>query len=547
MTKFSLVELTPERVSRLNDVEIDGEYEIDRTVEIERLAALDPIDYDVARAEAANRLGIRTATLDSVIAKKRRDLGLQTDDNEVGQGRAVKMSDVLRWPDPISGSDLATQLAAAAKTYAVMPEITADTVALWVMHTWLMDKFRISPRLAVTSPTKGCGKTTVLRFLNQVVRRAKRAGSISPPALFRAVEQFQPTVLLDETEKYIEHGSDLHALLNEGHCKGATILRVLGEKMELREFSIFGAVAFAANGRLPDDLEQRSIVVQMQRRRADENVSELREDRCEPLRDLARMCARWAEDYACEVGEIDPDMGELINRTADNWRPLFAIADAIGSDWPDRIREAAASLAPRESESTGPMLLADIRGGFDDKHADRLFSVDICEALTAMEGRPWAEWKAGKPITPNQLARLLKPFGIATNTTIRVGTQTAKGYHRHQFERLWETYLAGQGDHERSQGNNADEMGASSAFQKATAAPVVTFQKCEKPPSNGHCYHVTDEMPAMTGFGGPFARRCAQCGKDGNVMEFYSASANPIWLHWTCATDWQAANGSAPQ
>ena len=61
----------------------------------------------------------------------------------------------------------------------------------------------------------------MLRFLNKVVRRPKRAGSISPPALFRAVEMFQPTILLDETEKYIEHGGDLHALLNEGHCKAA--------------------------------------------------------------------------------------------------------------------------------------------------------------------------------------------------------------------------------------------------------------------------------------------------------------------------------------
>jgi putative DNA primase/helicase len=122
----------------------------------------------------------------------------------------------------------------------------------------MVNAFTMSPRLAVTSPTKGCGKTTILRFLNQVVRRPKRAGSISPSALFRVVEKFQPTIILDETEKYIEHGSDLHALLNEGHCKGGTVLRVLGESLDLREFGVFGAVAFARNGRLPDDLEQRS-------------------------------------------------------------------------------------------------------------------------------------------------------------------------------------------------------------------------------------------------------------------------------------------------
>jgi hypothetical protein len=305
----------------LNNTNINGKGDsVDRAVEIERLAALEPIDYDVARNKAADRIGVRSSTLDREVAKKRRALGLDKSEDD-GQGRAVTIQDVLPWTDPIEGDRVATGLAATLKRYVVLSDTAADAAVLWVLHTWLFDKFTISPRLAITSPTKGCGKTTVLRFLNQVVRRPKRAGSISPPALFRAVEQFSPTIILDETEKYIEHGSDLHALLNEGHCKGGTVLRVLGDKQELREFSVFAAVAYAANGRLPDDLEQRSIVIEMQRRRADEDVAELREDRCEPLQNLARMCARWADDVADVVRDHDPNMGGLINRVADNWRP----------------------------------------------------------------------------------------------------------------------------------------------------------------------------------------------------------------------------------
>jgi hypothetical protein len=44
--------------------------DIDRVVEIERLAALDPIDYDVARVEAAKRLGVRASVLDHAVSKK---------------------------------------------------------------------------------------------------------------------------------------------------------------------------------------------------------------------------------------------------------------------------------------------------------------------------------------------------------------------------------------------------------------------------------------------------------------------------------------------
>lgn len=104
-------------------------------------------------------------------------------DNNDGQGRAVKIADVLPWHELVDGDRIATALAAAIKIYAVLPDAAADAIALRILHTWLVNKFTISPRLAVTSPTKGCGKTTVLRFLNQVARRPKRTGSISPPGI----------------------------------------------------------------------------------------------------------------------------------------------------------------------------------------------------------------------------------------------------------------------------------------------------------------------------------------------------------------------------
>jgi hypothetical protein len=330
---------------------------------IGELAALNPLAYARRKKDAAKALGITTAELNKIVEAKRRAIKPDPDD---GQGRTIKITDPLPYHEPISGDRLATTLAAAIKVYAVLSDEAADAIALWILHTWTVDAFTISPRLAFTSPTKGCGKTTLLRLLTHVVHRPKRSGSISPAALFRMVEKYQPTILLDETEKYIENGSDLHALLNEGHCKGGTVTRVIGDALELREFSVFGAVAFARNGKMPDDLEQRSINIEMQRRRADEPLSPLRDDRAEPLRQIASMCARWAGDQAHLLPDQDPDMN-MINRNADNWRPLFAIGDLCGEDWPDRVRQAAAVLAPRESDSIGPLVLADIRMLFDEK------------------------------------------------------------------------------------------------------------------------------------------------------------------------------------
>jgi len=64
----------------------------------------------------------------------------------------------------------------------------------------------------------------------------------------------------------------------------------------------------------------------------------------------------------------------LINRTADNWRPLFTIADLIGLDWPARIREAADIMIGTEPDSDDSVLLADIKTTFEARDADRLSS-----------------------------------------------------------------------------------------------------------------------------------------------------------------------------
>jgi putative DNA primase/helicase len=507
---------------------------VDRKVEIERLASLNVIDYETARAKAAERLGLRAHVLDKQVIKTRRALG-QDEDADDRQGRLVKITDVMPWHERVDGDRLLTELALAVKTYAVLPDHAADAIALWILHTWVVNQFSISPRLAVTSPTKGCGKTTIIRILNKVTRRPKRAGNISPPALFRAMEQFQPTILLDETEKYIEHGSDLHALMNEGHCKGATVMRVLGDKLELIEFAIFGAAAFCRNGKIPDDLEQRSIVIEMQRRLPGEPLAELRDDRAEALDRIAKKCARWADNNGDALREADPDMGGLINRIADNWRPLYAIADLIAADWPERARRAASALAPRESDSTNTQLLADIKAVFDERTgdwADRIFSEMLIEALAGMEGHPWAEYgKARKPITKNQLAGVLGSFHV-TPATVQIGTKTLKGYYRHQFNDAWERYLALQGVSETSQRQNPTAAGTSGAFRNVSDESVLTDEKCEKPPSNGHSDGLTfregDNAPA-----------CAQCGAGGDDLH---QDETGVWLHPECARFWKPAD-----
>src|SRR3989442_564274 len=61
------------------------------------------------------------------------------------------------------------------------------------------------------------------------------------------------------------------------------------------------------------------------------------------------------------------------------------------------------------------------------------------------EGRPWPEWRDGKPITPRQLAALLRPYEIVPRTIRLDDDSTAKGYHLEAFAEAFDRYLPPEG------------------------------------------------------------------------------------------------------
>jgi putative DNA primase/helicase len=407
--------------------------------EISRLAKLGTLEYERERKAAAERLKVRAPALDHLVAAERNQL-----DDGSKQGRPLTLPEPEPWPEPVNGAELLDALAASIRRHVVMPNHSADTAALWVLHTYLLDCSGISPRLAVTSPEKNCGKTTLLDVLSHLVMRPLLTANATVSAIFRVVEMQQPTLLIDEADTFLSENEELRGILNSGHRKGGAVIRTVGEDFEPRAFSTYSPCAIALIGKLPATLTDRSVPIELRRRRPDEAIEPFRFDRTEHLDQLARKLARWAMDRADHIRAAEPDMpAGVFNRAADNWRPLLAIADAAGGEWSARARQAALqslAAAADDDQSARVTLLADIRAIFAERHTDRLPSAELVEALVAIEGRPWAEWKAGKALTVNGLARLLAPFAIKPGT-IRISSGTPKGYQLAQFEDAFARYL----------------------------------------------------------------------------------------------------------
>ncbi len=178
------------------------------------------------------------------------------------QGRALALADPEPWSEPVCGAALLDELAALFARHVVLPFGAADALALWAALSYLTDRADTLPRLAVLSPERRCGKTRLLELLARLVRRPVPAANISAAALFRAVEAWQPTVLIDEADTFLAAREEILGLLNSGHTRGtAFVVRCVPDPEAgdyvARIFSTWALVAIAAIGTLPPPLLDR--------------------------------------------------------------------------------------------------------------------------------------------------------------------------------------------------------------------------------------------------------------------------------------------------
>lgn len=365
------------------------------------------------------------------------------------QGAALTFDDPDPWPEPVDGAELLDELAETAGRFLSLPDGGAEAIALWVMHAHAHGASEVSPVLAITSPTHRCGKTTLLELLSALTPRPLPAANLTPATVFRAVERFQPTLLVDEGDTFL-HSDELRGVLNSGHRRSlARVVRTVGEDFEPRVFSTWSPKAVAAIGDLPNTLADRSVEVRMTRKSADDPVERLRLDRLEEgvLEPLRSRAWRWAQDHLDELRMADPDLPrELHDRARDNFRPLVAIADAAGGDWPERACAAAVTLSARtegEAWTRGQELLRDVREVFDAEGVDQLPTRRLVAKLHELEERPWGDERGGRGLSACQLARMLKPFGLSS-TPLWVGHGAAgrmlRGWRRAELEPVWGRY-----------------------------------------------------------------------------------------------------------
>jgi putative DNA primase/helicase len=550
--------------------------------EIKKLAALPVSVYESARAENAKRLNMRASVLDGLVKAKR--------------GKPTKTDflphwNVEPWHEPVDGAALLTELRDHFGLYVVLPnKYGTVAIPLWVLLTWVFDSFDITPYLAITSPTRRCGKTVLMTLLNWLCCRAKKNDSMSKAAIYRSVESERPTLILDEVSWVLDLRDERQNILCGGFERlgHAEVCEGEGANITVKRYSTYCPKAFGLIGKLTATLMDRSIEIAMQRK-LNEKVERLRRRDNDRHAELRRKCLRWANDNQEALKNSAPkEPAGLNDRAFDAWEPLLAVAERAGDDWLSLATEAAIALSGGEPavEEQGTDLLGDIKKVFAEHGMEAITTKTFIRWLCVDEEKPWATYDKGRPITDRQLAKLLKRFEIISETVHphETGEAKAKGYKRDRFTDAFDRYLSGanalspQGEGAQAcERASADEIGTSDTFCERAETEVHGCEKDKKPANDGGLHACTlansnhgHEHGSGQGNGGngfrsdiddayeelqlrdqaeddgtipPYLDRrpavCAHCGQPGGAQWDYEG-ATPR-LHPQCEQPWIAA------
>jgi len=352
--------------------------------------------------------------------------------------------DLTPWPEPVNTAELLAATEAKFRRYVVANDAIVTASALWVPFSYVVEVATHATKLIYTFPLRDAGKSVALQTMRWMVLRAYPAVEITGAALYHVIDRLRPTLMLEEGDTLFTRRTVLSAILNQSWTNDGSKITRAGLSGKWREFDTYGAQAISMRGlQMPDTTLSRCIICTLWPKLETEIVDEFTYQDDAEFKIIRRKWLRWAVDNAVALRDAKPD-SPFNNRVRINWKMLFAIADLAGGKWPKRARAAALELETGRDEPNELIrLFAALKEVWGT--AEVRTSKSLCEDLAAHPSGEWADFRGKGPISPTQLAALLRPFGIRPIDNVlsgrRAGDKNPNGYRRSQFIDPWARLL----------------------------------------------------------------------------------------------------------
>lgn len=363
--------------------------------------------------------------------------------------RLLSKNNVAPWANRVDGKELISDLTTTIKRYVVLGDEAAHATALWIIASWAYESFSRCPILLINAPERECGKTQLLRVVEMLVKRPLETANISTAALFRIVNNYGPTLLIDEADTFMNEKGELAGIINKGYERGGVVLRVdtVGKELVERAYHVYGPKAMAGitlERYLQEATLSRGIQVPLRRKGREDKIERLRLASPQFMKDLRARIKRFVDDHHLVFAQGWEELPEqLSDRQQDNWSSLLAVAHCLGPEAYEQAVKAAVMIAKETAppKSSSNQLLEDIRTVLNKYKHRHISSADLVDKLINDTDMDWRHYNRGDPLTQRQLARMLGYYHIHSKTVRIHAGSTPKGYVIRDFDDAFQRYL----------------------------------------------------------------------------------------------------------
>ncbi|GAI36027.1 unnamed protein product, partial [marine sediment metagenome] len=247
--------------------------------------------------------------------------------------------DILEESRELDYSHLLKDVIRFIKSYLELPEESGYLIlALWVFHTYLIEKFNVTP-IIYSYGLMETGKTRTCEVMRELAYKCETMTSPTEATLFRSAEYFKNTLVIDEVRLWGKDGNEEVArLIKSRYKRGLKVSRInMGKDKkgedQVEYFDVFSPLMISTTESIPDIIESRCIRFTMQKNVNPNVERDIDKDLAGDLRNkLTIFRANYMDKELKEVEDISR------RRLNEILKPLYQIIMEIDPDRKDDFK-----------------------------------------------------------------------------------------------------------------------------------------------------------------------------------------------------------------
>jgi hypothetical protein len=231
----------------------------------------------------------------------------------------------------VTSSELITQIKSFIPRYVSLPDDWLTPIALYVLMTWVFDRFRALPYLRFLGEAES-GKTRLLEVCGSLCYRSFFInGNVTGAVLYRAIDLIRGTAAVDEADfKSSADWSDITKIFNSGYAYGKPVPRCnQGKNFAPECFDVFGPKIITTRRRFDDNAtESRCLTFEVQERKIPGHIPlQLPEAFDREALELRNQLLGWRFDNYGRIAVDETKLRNLNPRMAQVGMTLLAVTD----------------------------------------------------------------------------------------------------------------------------------------------------------------------------------------------------------------------------